>query len=692
MDKLLYELDRQIDGDLLTDRLSRMLYATDASPYQQLPHAICRPRHPRDCITIVKFAAHHRLTVIPRASGTSLAGQCVGRGLIIDLSRYMNRIVDIDVPGHRAKVEPGVVCGDLNEKLRPTGFMFAPDPSTANCCTIGGMVGNNAWGIHSLRYGTTRDNTEQIEAVLSDGSTAIFGPLKTEALQQKFNLTNREGEIYRTTFDIVNRHRKDIQKRIPAPDGIIRNSGYPLDLLARYQPWQPNGPLFNLAPFLCGSEGTLALTTAIQVKIVPMPQKRILLCAHFHDIERALQSVPQILSYRPTALEIIDHHILDRTKHNLKYTANRFWLDGNPQAVLLIEFHGDYSLDASAPENVVRQLIDRLSAYSVKIVEPPQIEQVWALRKAGLGLLMGIKGLNKAVTGIEDAAVNVADLAAYVATVRNILAYYDTDCVVYGPAGRGTLHLRPTLNLNHQSGKEKYRNILDEVIDAVAGFGGSISAKHGDGRLRAYFLDRVLGTGITTLFRRLKDTYDPYGILNPNKILDAPPPEQDLRTIDNPIDKDQACFFDWTGDGGFAAAAQKCNGAGVCLQRAGRGTMCPSYMATREEKHSTRGRANVLRQMLAAHNPTAEINHRLVKEVLELCIECKGCKSECPANVDMARMKAEFMHRYYDRHGFHAGHINVISPPKRYRRPLRHSESQQDTGCPSPRAGSAHHR
>ena len=651
MDKLFKELDQQIDGDVLFDSLSCMLYATDASPYQDLPLAVTRPQHSRDCISIVKFAAQHKLPIIPRAAGTSLAGQCVGKGIIVDVTRYMNRIIEIDAQKRSVKVEPGVVCNDLNLELRHLGLMFAPDPSTSNYCTIGGMVGNNAWGIHSQRYGTTRDNTMQAEVVLSDGSTAIFGPISTATLHNKLQLKNREGEIYRTIFDIGNTQQKRIQKSFPAPDGILRNAGYPLDFMAHAQPWQAKGPLFNLAPFLCGTEGTLALINTIEVKLVPIPQKRRLLCAHFHCLDEALQSVPKILSYQPVALEMVDHHILKRTEGNLKQQPNRFWLNGNPAAVLFIEFQGDFMADAMTPENAIHEICATLPGYAFTVVESPQIDKVWALRKAGLGLLMGTKGPIKGVAGIEDAAVKVTDLPAYVHAVKYILSRHGTDCVVYGPVGRGTLHLRPELNLNLETERLKYRKILDEVTDVVIRFNGSISAKHGDGRLRAYFLKRLLGSETIKLLQRVKHAFDPFGILNPNKILDAPPPDQDLRFTGDYNETDLESFFDWSSDSGLRSAVQKCNGAGVCLQRSGRGTMCPSYRATREERHGTRGRANIFRQILEKSSPIEAMSHDHVKEVLDLCLACKGCKSECPANVDMAQLKAEFMQHYNDQHG-----------------------------------------
>ncbi|MCI0666920.1 MAG: FAD-binding protein [Methylococcaceae bacterium] len=650
VDTDLKQLRRSIEGDVLTDRLARMLYATDASPYQQLPLAVVRPRHARDCAAILQFASRSRLPIIPRTAGTSLAGQCVGRGLVVDFSRYMNRIVEIDAQRRTAIVEPGVICDQLNQAVLEHRLLFGPNPSTSKYCAIGGMVGNNAWGIQSQRYGSTREHILELEALLSDGSPVVFGPLASPEVQTKLALRNLEGTIYRTLVGMIDENRALIQKSIPAPDGIHRNTGYALDVLCACQPWESHGSPFNLAPFLCGTEGTLVLVTAVKVRLVPVPPDRSLLCAHFESLDDALRSVSKILVYRPAALEIIDRHILERTEQNTAQQENRFWLQGKPDAVLLIELHTDNIERAESVDQAIREIREQIPAYSVAVVTGPRIEQVWALRKAGLGLLMGMKGPLKAVTGIEDTAVPVAELADYVRAIKTLLRRHETDCVVFGPAGRGVLHLRPELDLNSDSGRKKYRAILESVADIVMDFGGSLSAKHGDGRLRAAFLERVLGSEIVSLLVQVKHAFDPSGILNPDKILGTLAPDSDLRETLRQSGSDADLYFDWSRDGGFRAALQKCNGAGVCLQRQSTGNMCPSYMATREEQHGTRGRANILRQLLSSEQPNHH-DDQTIKEVLDLCIQCKACKTECPAGVDMARMKAEYLQIYNDRYG-----------------------------------------
>lgn len=646
----LFALSRTLQGELLTDRLSRLLYATDASPYQKMPLAVARPKHRDDCAALMAFAAHERLPLIPRAAGTSLAGQCVGDGLAIDFTRHMNRILAIDPERRRARVQPGVIRDDLNDALRPLGLMFAPDPSTSNRCMIGGMFGNNAWGSHALRYGTTRDHVLSVEAVLSDGSVARFASVTSGQLREKLALDNLEGRIYRAVFQAIDRHRALILERFPSPDGIPRNAGYPLDVLARGQPWDSRGPPFNLARLLGGSEGTLALVSEIEVNLVPLPSQHRLACVQFDSLSRALGAVAVAMSHQPSAVELVDRHILMLTQTNLEQQRHRFWIEGDPAAVLLIDFvdeTGD-GVD-SAVGSLMAELHSRNLGHARKVLDSPLREQALALRAAGLGLLMGMPGRIKAVTGIEDTAVAVADLPAYAEAVLSIMAGHGTDCVVFGPAGWGVLHFRPLLDLGSRDGRRLYEHILEEVFERAIRFGGTLSAKHGDGRLRAPYLTGLLGDELYGLLRGIKAVFDPQELLNPHKIFDAPPLLADLRAHESgqPV----TTYFDWSREAGLKVAASKCNGAGVCLKSAGRGTLCPSYMATREEKHGTRGRANIFRQAMDSPEPWTEANREFLREVLDLCLACKGCKSECPANVDMARMKAEFLQQHYDRAG-----------------------------------------
>ena len=647
---LLSALAARIDGEVHADSVTRMLYAVDASPYQELPLAAVRPRHGADCAAIVRFAARHRIPLIPRAAGTSLAGQCVGNGLVVDVSRHMTEILEIDCERRRVRVQPGVILEDLNDALAPNGLMFGPDTSTANRCMIGGMIGNNACGSHSILYGTTRDHVLEVEAILGDGSVTSFGPLDKNALQAKLDLDTLEGRIYREVFHAVDDHRRLILDRYPGPDVLRRNTGYALDVLARGQPWAAGGPEFNLAPFLCGSEGTLAIITEAVLNLVAKPTSRLLVCAHFDSLDGALRATLVTVRHDPAAVELIDRRILEPTRGHLEQRHNRFWIEGDPEAVLIIELSG---ADTKELARRARDLVNELQriglGYAFPVVGPPRMSQVWELRAAGLGLLMGVPGDVKAVTVIEDTAVAVAELPEYVRRIQALMEKYQTRCVYYGHASVGLLHLRPELNLKQPEGIEKFKALAAEVADLVAEFGGSLSGEHGDGRLRGPFVARVLGKEIYEILCRIKSVFDPLGIFNPHKVTAAFPIDRDLRVkaphAEIPV------HFDWSADQGFLRAAEKCNGAGACRKSAGRGTMCPSYMATLEEKHSTRGRANVFRQVLSSPDPLAGLTSAELREVLDLCLACKGCKSECPAAVDMARMKAEFMQHYHDRHG-----------------------------------------
>ncbi|MCI0401713.1 MAG: FAD-binding protein [Gammaproteobacteria bacterium] len=650
--RILDELRKELDGEVLTDPISRALYATDASPYQQLPIGVVRPFHRQDCVSIMRFAARHRISLIPRGAGTSLAGQCVGEGLVVDIARHLNAIVHVDVAKRLARVQPGVVLADLNDVLSARGLMFPPDPSTATRCSIGGMVGNNAWGVHAVRYGTTRDYVEAIDAVLSDGSLARFTPLDEAGLQQKLTLDTLEGGIYRTLSLLVSRNLTRINERYPSVRGIPTNAGYPLDVLANSQPADPAGPPFNLARFLCGTEGTLALACEITLRLLPLPAHCTLVCAQFHELDEALQGVGIAMQESPSAVELLDGEILELTRWNLEQRRNRFWIEGEPQAVLLTEFQGDsrVELDRRSQDLTGRYRGAGLG-YAYAVLHPPDVDRVWELRRAALGLLMGMPGERKAVTGIEDTAVAVSDLPTYLREVRALMERHRIRFVTYGSVSMGMLHIRPELDLKRAQDRATYETLLSEIASKVSRFNGAVSAKHGDGRLRASLLERMFGTHIVSLLREVKLAFDPSGLLNPGKILEAPPVTEHLRATAGHGDGKIKTNFDWRETQGFLGAAEKCNGAGNCLKSAPRGTMCPSYMVTREERHGTRGRANLFRQVLAIPHSRSGLTEDDLREVLDLCLSCKGCKSECPANVDIARMKAEFLQQYYDQKG-----------------------------------------
>jgi FAD/FMN-containing dehydrogenase/Fe-S oxidoreductase len=645
------KLEHSIEGEVLCDLATRRLYATDASIYQEIPRAVVRPKNKSDCINLVNFANQYRIPIIPRAAGTSTAGQCVGNGMIVDVSRHMTDIVG-EVKDNTITVQPGVILDDLNDSLTEKNLKFAHEISTSNRCMIGGMIGNNACGAHSILYGTTRDHVVSVETVLSDGSVAKFGPLEASQLQKKLQQNNLEGQIYQTVYQAIEKNQETIKTHYPKPEIIRRNTGYALDYLAKSQPWNQSGKPFNIAPLICGSEGTLGLLTEATLELVPIPKQKLLICVHFNNLSDAMQATVAILPHQPAAIELIDKNILECTKDNLEQRQNRFWIEGEPEAVLVIELFDD---NPSILEKRSKQLIQNLQqqnlGYAYPIIQREQISKVWALRKAGFGLLMGIVSHKKAVAVIEDAAVAVPDLPAYIGKIQKIMANHNTDCIYHGHASVGLLHLRPELNIRDPADKQTFLSIADQVAELVAEFKGSLSGEHGDGKVRGPYVKKMLGEQVYQLLVQIKQTFDPNQIFNPNKIITDLPIDKNLRTDGELQQITIKTQFDWQKDLGLRAATEKCNGSGACRKSVGRGTMCPSYMATKEEYYSTRGRSNLLRQALNSPNPMAEFSSEELKKTLDFCLSCKACKSECPANVDMARLKSEFLHHYYSQKG-----------------------------------------
>lgn len=645
-------LKRQLDGDLDDSRLARMLYAQDASIYQEEPLAVTRPGSDQDLSRIARFARAEGLSLTPRAGGTSLAGQCVGNGIVIDVSRYLTDILHIDPEARLATVQPGVIQDDLNDRLAEHGLMFAPDTSTSRQAMIGGMIGNNSCGSYSPLYGSTRDHIERIHAVLSDGSTAVFEPLDDRTLEHKKGLTTLEGDIYRTVCGILDRHRDVIVSAYPKPDVTRRNMGYALDLLARRRPWNPDGPPFSLAPLICGSEGTLCLTASAELRLVPRPATRGMMAAHFESVDEACRATVAILEHGPAAVELIDGIILEATKHNTEQSRNRSWVIGNPAAVLAVEFHDD---NAEAVHRRLEACAADLRAKGMgrdlPILDTAEIPRVWALRKAGLGLITGIPGDHKPLPSIEDAAVAPADLPAFMKAVEQLMERHGIRCVYYGHASVGLIHFRPMINLKEPAELDRFETVLNETAEIVKQFGGSLSGEHGDGRLRGPLIRHMLSSQVFDLLTDVKRAFDPKHVLNPQTMLYAPKLTTHLRVQTGQPTPEVPTYFDWTRTEGLVRAAEACNGAGFCRQSAGRGAMCPSYMATGEEAYSTRGRANVYRRLLTGENPRNTWSDPDLKTVLDTCLSCKGCTSECPSNVDMARLKAEFLQHHMEAHG-----------------------------------------
>ncbi len=637
-----------------TDELHRRLYATDASIFRELPYGVAYPRDAEDIQALVHYARQQGLSLIPRSAGTSLAGQCVGSGIVVDVSRYMTRILEINPEERWVRVQPGVIRDELNLALKPYGLFFAPNTSTANRCMLGGMVGNNSCGTTSLVYGSTRDHLLALQTVMSDGSEACFHAVSPSEFEQKCALESLEGRVYRHIRDTLSRPevQAEIRAQYPRADIHRRNTGYAIDLLLRSNIFTPGGPDFNFCTMLAGSEGTLAISTEITLNVVPLPDPYdVVLCAHFGDMQECLRAVVLAVQHRPTACELMDNLILGCARANREQARNSFFIEGDPAAVLMIEFRGHTLEEAKQKaEALVADFRSRGFGYAFPIVSAPHSKRVWELRNAGLGVLSNMPGAAKGIPCIEDTAVAVTDLPAYIAEFEELMARFGQKSVYYAHAGDGELHLRPILNLKKAEDRQRLREIGEAMARLVKKYGGSLSGEHGDGRVRAEFIPIVLGQKNYELLRDIKYTWDPDNLFNPGKIVDAPPMNTSLRYEEGQQDRHFDTVLEFPD--GILRAVEKCNGSGDCrrLDFAG-GTMCPSYRATRNEKDSTRARANALREFLTRSEHLNPFSHEELHEVMDLCLSCKGCASECPSNIDMAAMKAEFLHQYYKIHG-----------------------------------------
>ncbi len=655
VDTRLEELKLSLDGELKYDNITRIIYSTDASVYREKPLAVVWPRGGDDIKKILKFASGTKTGVTIRAAGTSLAGQVVGSGIIADISKYMNRILEVNPEEKWVRVEPGVVLDELNIFLRQYGLFFGPETSTSNRCNIGGMVGNNACGSHSLVYGSTRDHTLELRAILSDGSEAVFGPLGRHDLDSKCQADTLEGKIYRNIRTLLSDPVNCESIREGYPDPLIprRNSGYALDLLLDSKIFSENSSReFNMCRLLAGSEGTLAVITEIKLNLVPVPPPhKALVCVHHRERNEAFRANMTALKYKPVAVEMMDNRILELTEGNLSQKNNRFFLEGKPGSVMIVEFARD---TVEELELSVNSLIEDLKihglGYAYPVIRGKDIGRVWNLRKAGLGILANMKGDPKPVSLIEDTAVRVEQLDDYIGDIGRLLEKSGKDAVYHAHIGTGELHLRPVLNLKDPDDVILFRKIGTETARIVKKFRGSMSGEHGDGRLRGEFIPIILGERNYMLLKEIKLCWDPCNILNPGKIVSTPPMDTSLRYQPGKQTREIKTILDFSSTAGIIRAAEKCNGSADCRKSIMiGGTMCPSYMATGEEKNTTRARANVIREFLSDESADPW-NHREIYEILDLCLSCKGCKSECPSGVDMAKLKSEFLQHWHDKH------------------------------------------
>ena len=658
MDTHLAQLEKDFDGLLFFNHTAihqaqLLAYSTDASVYQEKPLAVAIPAAVSGINQLIEFAHTHQVTLIPRAAGTSLAGQVVGNGIVVDISKYFTRIIEVNAKDKWVRVQPGVIRDDLNHYLKQFGLMFGPETSTANRAMIGGMLGNNSCGLHSIVWGSVRDHIIEVCAVLSDGSEVVF---KAEDIQVNHAPYSFKEKIYSTLHRMLadENNQSLIQTNFPNASVTRRNTGYALDSLLALQPFNKDGQPFNICKLLAGSEGTLAFITEIKVGLIDLPPKEIaVVCIHCHSIFESLKANIVALKLHPMASELVDKYIMDFTIHHPEYSKNRFFIEGDPAAILMVEFMHD---DVDEVKQQVQQLIAALQqeglGYAYPVLYNEQTRAAWEIRKAGLGLLRNVKGNTQPVNLIEDCAVSTDDLPAYIADLQKVLVKHQVNASYYAHAGAGELHVEPMINLKSAEGLKTFRNILADTVELVKKYKGSLSGEHGDGRLRGEYISSVVGADTYRLFEQVKHIFDPHNIFNAGKITGTSAMDTHLRVQQKASERTLKTSFNFDDDDGILRLAEKCSGSGDCRKMPIYGAvMCPSYMATRLEKDTTRARANLLRQFLSNETDDQPFNHQEIKEIMDLCLSCKGCKTECPSGVDVAKMKAEFLQQYYYKNG-----------------------------------------
>ena len=650
-------LKSRVSGEVKFDPFTRVLYSTDASIYQMEPVGVVIPRNVEDVLAVIQVANETGVPVLPRAGGTSLAGQTVNHAIVTDFSKYLNQIIEVNKEEQWARVQPGIVLDDLNRQLIPYGLMYAPDPTTSSRACVGGGVGNNTCGAHSVIYGKTLDHIKELDVILSDGTQTHFQTLDARELEAKLKGVGLESDIYRGVRRLAQENVAEISARYP---NIMRRvSGYNLDQFLV-------DDNFNMTKMIVGSEGTLCVVTEVKINLVPRPTMTALSVVHFEDIFGASEAVQHILEHGPSSIEIMDNNVLERSRASANLGSNMAFVEGNPGAILVVEFYGETEAELTDKATKLKNDMERLDhGYAtVNMLDRAAQASVWAVRKQGLGLLMSMHGDAKPLPFVEDTAVDPGNMGDFVRRFDEIVRNHGTEAAYYGHASVGCLHIRPVVSLKTRDGVDKMLSIADEISDLVKDFGGSLSGEHGDGIVRGVWNEKMFGPEIYKLFQELKSTFDPDGLMNPNKIIDCPPMDQNLRYGPDYRAPSMPTKLDFSIDTDFAGAVEMCNGMGACRKLEGH--MCPSYIATRDEEHSTRGRANLLRAALSGKLPEGTMTSKRLYEAMDLCIECKGCKAECESGVDMAKMKYEFLDQYHKANGTPLrnrvfGHINRLS-------------------------------
>jgi len=652
----------QFDGEFYYDdstlhAAQKAIYATDASVYQEMPLAVALPKTTEAISRLIQFANEQKLTLIPRAAGTSLAGQVVGNGIVVDISKYFGSILEINVEEKWVRVQPGVIRDDLNKHLTKYNLLFGPETSTASRAMIGGMIGNNSCGLHSITWGTTRDHLLEIKALLSDGSEAIFNNSNIseylKKIAEKGTRSKREQAILAGMWGMLSNpvDAEFIREQFAKPTVTRRNSGYALDAMVDHY----GRDQINLCNLIAGSEGTLCFVTEAKIALVDVPPASVgVVCVHANSLAESLHTNRIAMKHHPKASELVDRYIMDFTKNHTIYSQNRFFIEGDPAALLMVEFWGNNDEEVRVQAHaLISELRQENLGYAYPLLFGDEANKAWEIRKAGLGLIRNLPGDTQPVNLIEDCAVAVEDLPDYIAELEILLKGHGLHASYYAHAGAGELHVEPMINLKTIEGKQKFRDVLADTAKLVKKYNGALSGEHGDGRLRGEFIPFMMGEEVYEMFRQVKRIWDPNGIFNANKIVDTPPMNEFLRYKQDQPAPVPATTFDFSGQESMLRMAEKCSGSGDCRKtELTGGTMCPSYMATRSERDTTRARANILRRYLTPETSPGNVtSSEMVKEVLDLCLSCKGCKSECPSSVDVGKMKAEFTQQYYETHG-----------------------------------------
>ncbi len=636
-------LRSKLDGEVLDDSYTLGLYATDASIYQILPKVVVFPKHQQDVKQAVAIAVDENVTILPRGAGTSLAGQAVGASMVLDFSKYMNKVLEVDPNQRWVKVQPGLARDDLNAVLVTHGLHFAPDPATSSRANIGGMVGNNSSGTKSILYGKTVDHLLEAKVLLADGTVMDLSAKSQEDYHTVIDNGGREAEVYKGFRKIIRSNREEIASGFPKV--MRRVGGYNLDEFVGDEAW-------NLSKVICGSEGTLGIILEVKLNLEPLPKYKCVCVVHYAELLEAIQAVQPMLQFRPSAVEILDSMVVGLSRENLTTRRHSHFIEGDPAAVLIVEFYGETKQDAlGRAEAMIADQKARNVGYAYPLFpEGPDYDDVWVIRKKGLGLMLGIKGKKKPLAFIEDAAIPAHHLPEYIYQVLKVCKKHGTNAAMYAHASVGVIHVRPILDLREAEDIERLKNISKDTFELVRKFGGSWSGEHGDGLVRSSFNRKFFGEQLYQAFLDVKQLFDPQNLMNPGKIVEAQQIEENLRYGVNYTDQTINTEFKYHQEGSFAESVHMCTGVGECRKILG-GTMCPSFKATREEEHSTRGRANALRLAMSGQMDHDGITSKRLREVMDLCLSCKACKSECPSNVDMAKMKSDVSQKYFDQHG-----------------------------------------